>query len=413
MQGQWLGSLDGLVSGTVMVDLEDRGDRFTGVAFFTPAQAGVPSTIAFIDTKAKADKYEFDAAIRPVDNKRKEPMELEQFAENFFDVMHDLIAKITLELKQHELHVSYSTTVSNASGKLLRFTPEAMSSYQANEELSWGEFKAYLSKINIDRHVFRGQASSWSLRTSFNRTGRCDLWRYKTEDIYHIQRELLPYTSTFLDVKSPILTGGLYNLAQHHGYPTPILDWTYSPYIAAFHAFRKGPSHEIGPDHKARLFAFDRTNWENSADGTAYLTCTDPHVTFLDLAPIENKRALPQQALSMVTNLDNIEQYIKFVEGEKKLQFLTVVDIPWSERPTVMRDLRIMGITAASMFPGLDGTFEELKHRLDSCDARRRPFQASCGRYAIEASGESLFQSRLRRDHQRPFRQPYGFGERR
>lgn len=358
MQGQWLGSLNGPVPGTVMVDLEDRGDRFTGVAFFTPAQAGVPSTIAYIDTIFKAEKYEFDAVIRPVDETRKEPMELEQFSQNFPDLLHDAVAKIALELNNGELHVSYTTGVSNAAGALRRFTPEIMSSYEANETLSWQEFKAYLPKLDVNRHVFRGQASSWSLRTSFHRTGRCDLWRYKKEDIYHIQRELLPYTSAFLDVKSPTLTGGLYNLAQHHGYPTPILDWTYSPYIAAFHAFRKEPSHELGPDHKARLFAFDRTDWANSADGTAYLTCTDPHVTFLDLAPIENKRALPQQALSMVTNLDNIEQYIKFVEGQKKLRFLTVIDIPWSERSIVMRDLRIMGITAASMFPGLDGTFE-------------------------------------------------------
>ena len=96
----------------------------------------------------------------------------------------------------------------------------------------------------------------------------------------------------------------------------------------------------------------------------AYLTYVEPHITFLDLPPVENKRALPQQALAMVTNINNIEHYIKHQENTSGRRTMTVIDIPYAERERAMRDLRTMGITAASMFPGLDGTFEELKHRL-------------------------------------------------
>jgi len=40
-----------------------------------------------------------------------------------------------------------------------------------------------------------------------------------------------------------------------------------------------------------------------------------------------------------------------------------VIDLPLSERPHVMRELSVMGITAGTLFPGLDGACEELKER--------------------------------------------------
>jgi hypothetical protein len=66
---------------------------------------------------------------------------------------------------------------------------------------------------------------------------------------------------------------------------------------------------------------------------------------------------LPQQSVSMLTNIDDIETYIT----TKDAVYLKAIDIPVRERTHVMRELRYMGITAGSMFPGLDGLCEELR----------------------------------------------------
>ena len=71
---------------------------------------------------------------------------------------------------------------------------------------------------------------------------------------------------------------------------------------------------------------------------------------------------IPQQAVSSVTNIDDIETFIHSKETSGK-QYLRVIDLPIKERRLVMRELSTMGITAGSLFPGLDGACEELRER--------------------------------------------------
>lgn len=72
---------------------------------------------------------------------------------------------------------------------------------------------------------------------------------------------------------------------------------------------------------------------------------------------------VPQQAVSTVTNVDDIESYIKGYDTDPSTPLLKIIDLPVRDRTAVMRELSVMGITAASMFPGLDGACEELKER--------------------------------------------------
>jgi hypothetical protein len=48
---------------------------------------------------------------------------------------------------------------------------------------------------------------------------------------------------------------------------------------------------------------------------------------------------------------------------ERNKTYLRVIDLPVGERMLVMNELAYMGITAGSLFPGLDGACEELRER--------------------------------------------------
>jgi hypothetical protein len=72
---------------------------------------------------------------------------------------------------------------------------------------------------------------------------------------------------------------------------------------------------------------------------------------------------IPQQAASTVTNVDDMETYIRKRETSAKKKYLQAIDLPVRERKQVVRELSYMGITASSLFPGLDGVCAELRER--------------------------------------------------
>jgi hypothetical protein len=57
-----------------------------------------------------------------------------------------------------------------------------------------------------------------------------------------------------------------------------------------------------------------------------------------------------------------METYIRSRETAEK-KYLRAIDLPVRERKRVISELSYMGITAGSLFPGLDGACEELKER--------------------------------------------------
>jgi hypothetical protein len=227
---------------------------------------------------------------------------------------------------------------------------------------NWSEFAAYVLGLEPHRYIFRGQPEPWRLRTAFHRTRRKDLVTYVRGDLLKAHYTLSGQTRHFFDVRDPLQNAAFINLLQHHGFPTPLLDWTHSPFVAAFFAFRRGQG-RTNNQPKVRVFVFDWQSWVTDLRQIETITFSQPHFSIIEAFSFENPRATPQQSISAVTNLDDIETYIAHCEQERGKTYLQVIDLPFFERRQVMEQLRTMGITAASLFPGLDGACEELRGR--------------------------------------------------
>lgn len=113
---------------------------------------------------------------------------------------------------------------------------------------------------------------------------------------------------------------------------------------------------------KVRIHVLDQENWKKDLLQILFLVAPRPHVSIGEFLAIENERMIPQQAASTITNVDDIETYIRSLEVNDK-KYLWAIDLPVADRRQVVRDLNYMGITAGSLFPGLDGACEELTER--------------------------------------------------
>jgi len=89
-----------------------------------------------------------------------------------------------------------------------------------------------------DSGVYRGASSASSpLLTSLDRLGG-EKPHGKVDLEEHVLRNFIRYSRPHLDDARPHNEWELLITAQHHGVPTRLLDWSYSPLVAAFFATR-------------------------------------------------------------------------------------------------------------------------------------------------------------------------------
>lgn len=228
----------------------------------------------------------------------------------------------------------------------------------------WRQFKAEIldelfggNPFNRGKYIFRGQSDSdWPLEPSFDRAFKFlekkDQCKAMSMLIKTFKKE-----SENIDVPGDVWKDEIktLSLGQHYGLPTRLLDWTESPYMAAFFAFCESITYGASSDYVA-IWAINTTveNVWNAESG----------VQIVKVPSIGNIRIRNQFGLFTVLKTpDNcLDDYVSNFDEDPKplLKFIIRSD---AARDAIA-DLDAMAINHARIYPGLSGCSQAAKIRV-------------------------------------------------
>ena len=226
MREQWWGLCTGSANGKVMINIDEVGDHFEGIAYLLPSTSGVPASVAYFSTTDKAEDQAATAYIFPIDPRTGFQSKWEDIKALYGEgVAHSFQAKVNLRVQGNRLHIDAVSEIGVTLPAVLDKSAGGDESKIQGRKMSWGDFKSHISSLSKLSYLFRGQQKPWSLRTSFHRRGRYRMSEFTSKDVKQLHQRLSAITSHFFDLTVPDQNGAFFNLLQHHGYPTPLLDW--------------------------------------------------------------------------------------------------------------------------------------------------------------------------------------------
>jgi hypothetical protein len=247
--------------------------------------------------------------------------------------------------------------------------------------------------------VFRGQqCDQWRLQTSYERYwGGQAIYNGLSTSEFFVDRMVAQFRSGVirLGLQGPE-RGKLewLEFGRHHGLPTPLLDFTWSPFVALFFAF-DGLPHKSDSNTNSVVYCLNLNSLaaevaQGSADEQTAVRkfLHEGHVHFESGFPVNDllfirypsantRRMLVQLGTFLYcTKLfsdgsehpRDLEEYFKRINehshrqtlGESGLAVLTKIKIPHAWSGEVFSRLEIMGITGASMYLSAEGVARDV-----------------------------------------------------
>lgn len=214
----------------------------------------------------------------------------------------------------------------------------------------WEHYREYVAENfgGMPGYVFRGHADrTWKLESTLTRLGRRVSKDLKAEFLEKVQLKNFRMRIRGLRGTNPpsLNDNELWSLGQHYGLCTPLLDWTESPYIAAYFAFEKANSCAGG---WRTIFALNSTGIMRQKD-----ELSSEGFEFIEPLQDENNRIIAQAGLfTKIPTSTDLETWLK----ERNLDcHLTKLHIEDDYRLEAINDLKLMNIVGSSIYPDLHG----------------------------------------------------------
>jgi hypothetical protein len=234
-----------------------------------------------------------------------------------------------------------------------------------------------------DAGVYRGAANGEGrLYTSLDRLGGLEPAHSNRELESHILRNYIRYARPHLG-RGPVDDWEHLVSAQHHGVPTRLLDWTYSPLVAAYFATRPTRLEDDYPravwrlDWRRMHRKFEQPELSLLMSDLAALNGDgdDGHFTPWDLferdpaappfaallePPSLDARIVAQAAVFTLTS-DTTRPFDAFLEQHGLTDVLTRYVIEAADVARIRDQLDLVGVDERRLFPDLDGVAAALR----------------------------------------------------
>jgi hypothetical protein len=247
---------------------------------------------------------------------------------------------------------------------------------------TWSEFVGIIQGWQGFRNwCFRGQASAeWSLRSSLSRHVEVSkvseqVWGLQESRIRRIfQRKC----HLFLDDLPEKDELEWLALMQHHGAPTRLLDFTFSPYVAAFFALERATNDAavwainlpllstIHDRHKIRGVEVRKADPRHT-DAFEKYYLSNRHAFVWQGDPFRMPQRVVAQSGTFLVSSHlgmTVEEILASYPGAGELLVQFVLETS-KLRAEAMASLYSMNITQATLFPGLDGLARSMAYEFE------------------------------------------------
>ncbi|MCP4350146.1 MAG: FRG domain-containing protein [Desulfobacterales bacterium] len=170
-------------------------------------------------------------------------------------------------------------------------------------------------------------------------------------------------TSLPLSEFQPVDDWDILALAQHHGLPTRLLDWTYSALAALYFTVKDPPyKDEKNKEHHGVI-------WLLSPDIDDFRVDTDiigplsNKITKIFRPKVISRRISAQAGAFTVHKINSNGEVIKFEKHSKFKKKLLKIIIPPKHFPRIRHRLNMLGVNSAALFPDIDGLCSHLQWR--------------------------------------------------